>query len=149
MRQSCDGEMEGPWHVHENAKKTCSRDHLLWQMSLYFGIEDFVEDFIEQAHQIGRTEDNRTKNMRDRRLAAYSNSKWEWISLYLEVIGAMIIKKEKIKKRKRNEPSKKAISRTERMETRRQVLQNMNWDPSPITTPLRRNVHDAMERCLA
>jgi hypothetical protein len=118
-------------------------------MSLYLGIGDFVEDFIGQAHQIGRTEDNRTRNMRDRRLAAYSNSKWEWISLHSEVIGAMVIKKEKIKKRKRNEPSKKVISRTERMETRRQVLQSMNWDPSLITTPLRRNVHDAMERRLA
>jgi hypothetical protein len=53
-------------------------DHLLWKMSLYLGIRDFVEDFIEQAHQIGRTEDNWTRNMRDRRLAAYtySNSKW-------------------------------------------------------------------------
>ncbi len=71
-------------------------DHLLWQMSLYLGIGDFVEDFIEQAHQIGRTEDNRTRNMRDRRLAVYSNSKWEWISLHSEVIGAMIIKKEAI-----------------------------------------------------
>ena len=34
--------------------------------------------------------------MRDRRLAVYSNSKWEWISLHSEVIGAMIIKKEAI-----------------------------------------------------
>ena len=122
----------------------------MWQIPLYLGIGDFVEDFIEQAHQIGRTEDNRTRNMRDRRLAAYSNSKWEWMSLHSEVIGAMIIiKKEKIKKRKRNEPSKKVTNRMERMETRRQVLQNMNWDPSPITTPLRRNVYDAMEHCLA
>ena len=61
----------------------------------------------------------------------------------------MIIKKEKIKKRKRHEPSKKVISRTERMETRRQVIQNMNWDPSPIMTPPRRNVDDAMERRIA
>ena len=35
------------------------------------------------------------------------------------------------------------------METRRQVIQNMNWDPSPIMTPLRRNVNDAMERRIA
>jgi hypothetical protein len=55
--------------------------------------------------------------MRDRRLAAYSNSKWEWMSLHPEVIGAMIIKKDKIKKRKRHEPSKRVASRTERMET--------------------------------
>jgi hypothetical protein len=29
------------------------KDHLLWQMSLYLGIGDFVEDFIKQVHQIG------------------------------------------------------------------------------------------------
>jgi hypothetical protein len=44
-------------------------------MSLYLGTGDFVEDFIKQAHQIGRTEVNWTRNMVDRRLAAYSNSK--------------------------------------------------------------------------
>ena len=75
-------------------------DHLLWQMSLFAGIGDFIEDFIEQAHQIGRTEDNRTRNMRDRRLAALSNSKWEWISLHADVIGAIKVKKENTTKRR-------------------------------------------------
>jgi hypothetical protein len=110
MRQSCDGEMEGPWHVHRNAKDTCRRRSLVVENVTYLGIRDFVEDFIKQAHQIERTEDNWTRKLRDRRLATYSNSKWEWILLHLELIGAMIIKKDKIKKRKRNEPSKKAIS---------------------------------------
>jgi hypothetical protein len=75
-------------------------DHLLWQMSFYLRIGDFVVDFIEQAHQIGGTEDNQTRNMRDRRLATYSNSKWEWILLHSEVIGAILIKKEKNSKEK-------------------------------------------------
>jgi hypothetical protein len=123
-------------------------DHLLWQMALYQGIGDFIEDFIEQAHQIGRTEDTRTRNMRDRRLAALSNSKWEWITLHADVIGAMRVKKENTKKRKRKEPSKKELSRTERMEKRKQVLQELNWGPNPITTPLRNNTNDAMERGL-
>jgi hypothetical protein len=61
----------------------------------------------------------------------------------------MVIKKDKTKKRKRHEPSRKATSRTEILETQRQVLQNMKSDPTPITTPLRRNVYDAMERRLA
>jgi hypothetical protein len=105
-------------------------------------------DFIEQAHQIGRTEDTRTRNMRDRRLAALSNSKWEWIALHADVIGAMRVKKENTKKRKRKEPSKKEVSRTERMEKRKQVLQELNWGPNPITTPLRNNMNNAMERGL-
>jgi predicted HD phosphohydrolase len=64
-------------------------------MALYHAIGDFVEDFIEQAHQIGRTEDTQTRNMRDRRLAALSNSKWEWIALHADAIGSMRVKKKK------------------------------------------------------
>jgi hypothetical protein len=56
------------------------------------GISDFIKDFIEQAHQIGRTEDTQTRNMRDRRLTALSNSKWKWISLHADVIGAIQVK---------------------------------------------------------
>jgi hypothetical protein len=70
-------------------------DHLLWQLALYHAIEDFVEDFIEQAHQIGRTEDTQTRNMRDRRLAALSNSKWERIALHADAFGSMQVKKKK------------------------------------------------------
>jgi hypothetical protein len=124
-------------------------DHLLWQMALYVGMGDFVEDFIEQAHQIGRTEDIRTRNMRDRRLAALSNSKWEWIALHADVIGAIKVKKENTKKRKRKGSSKKELNHTERMEKRKKVLEDLNRAPNPIITPLRNNVNDAMERCLA
>jgi hypothetical protein len=58
-------------------------------MALYIRIGDFVEDFIEQAHQIGRTEDIGTRNIRDRRLAVLSNSKWEWIALHADVIAVL------------------------------------------------------------
>jgi hypothetical protein len=124
-------------------------DHLLWQMALYAGIGDFVEEFIEQAHQIGRTEDIRTRNMRDRRLAVLSNSKWEWITLHADVIGAIKVKQENTKKRQRKWSSKKELNHTERMEKRKKVFEDLNWAPNPIITPLRKNVNDAMERCLA
>jgi hypothetical protein len=118
-------------------------DHLLWQMALYVRIGDFV------AHQIGRTEDIWTRNMRDRRLAALSNSKWEWIALHADIIGAIKVKKENTKKRKRKGSSKKELNHTERMEKQKKVLEDLDWAPNPIITPLRNNVNDAMERCLA
>jgi hypothetical protein len=116
-------------------------------MALYLGMRDLVKYFIKQAYryQIERTEDYQTRSMRDGRLATLSNSKWEWISPHSEVIGAMRIEKEKVKKRKRNEPSQKEVSSAERMETQRQVIENLNWDYIPITTPVRRNAHDSME----
>jgi hypothetical protein len=49
-----------------------------------------------------------------------------------------------------NKPSQKVESRAVRMETGRQVIENLNrnWDQSLITTLLRRNVHDALEQRL-
>ena len=53
-------------------------DHLIPMMERWNGIGDFLEDFIEQAHQFGMKEEKRTANMRDRVRAANSHSKWEW-----------------------------------------------------------------------
>jgi hypothetical protein len=53
-------------------------DHLVAMMERWNGIGDFLEDFIEQAHQFGMREEKRTANMRDRVRAANSHSKWEW-----------------------------------------------------------------------
>jgi hypothetical protein len=53
-------------------------DHLAAMMERWNGIGDFLEDFIEQAHQFGMKEEKRTANMRDRVRAANSHSKWEW-----------------------------------------------------------------------
>jgi hypothetical protein len=67
-------------------------------MALYLGMRDFAKDFIKQAYQIERRQDYQTRNMRDRRLATLSNSKWECISPHSEVIGATRIEKEKEKR---------------------------------------------------
>jgi hypothetical protein len=58
-------------------------DHLIPMMERWNGIGDFLEDFIEQAHQFGMKkfgmkEEKRTANMRDWVRAANSHSKWEW-----------------------------------------------------------------------
>jgi hypothetical protein len=41
-------------------------DHLIASMEQYNESGDFLEDFIEQAHQFGMKEEKRTANMRDR-----------------------------------------------------------------------------------
>jgi hypothetical protein len=53
-------------------------DHLIASMGQWNGTGNFLEDFVEQAHQFGITkEEKRTANMRDRVRAANSHSKWE------------------------------------------------------------------------
>jgi hypothetical protein len=53
-------------------------DHLIATMEQWNEIGDFLEDFIEQAHQFGMKEEKRTANMIDRMTAANSHSEWEW-----------------------------------------------------------------------
>ena len=48
------------------------------QIQLHGGIGDYTEDWIEAAHQDGRREENRTRGLRNRAIAATSNSKLEW-----------------------------------------------------------------------
>ena len=55
-------------------------DHLLNQIKKYNGIGCFIEDFIEQAHQLGMLDKKRTENIRDRTKASFSSSKNETIS---------------------------------------------------------------------
>jgi hypothetical protein len=43
-------------------------------MERWNGIGDFLEDFIEQAHQFGMKEEKQTANMRDRVRAANSHT---------------------------------------------------------------------------
>ena len=52
--------------------------HLVPQMQKWNGIGDFLEDFVEQAHQTGVKEEYRTHGMRDRSKASQTHSKWEW-----------------------------------------------------------------------
>ena len=52
-------------------------DHLVNQMEVYNSIGDFLEDFIELAHQYGVKEENRTRGLG--RCKAYkSHSDWKW-----------------------------------------------------------------------
>jgi hypothetical protein len=61
----------------------------------------------------------------------------------------MQVKKENTNKRKRKGSSKKELEHAERLEKRKKVLEDLDWGPNPITTPLRNNMNDAMERYLA
>ena len=74
-------------------------DHLLEQMIRWNGIGDFTEDFVEQSHQQGVKEENRTRGLR-RAAAFVSHSKWEWRSNRLSVVKA----KEEVKKRTSRSP---------------------------------------------
>ena len=47
-------------------------------MKFYGGIGDYTEDWIEDAHQEGRREENRTHSLKNQALAATSHSKLEW-----------------------------------------------------------------------
>ena len=55
-------------------------DRLLNQIKEYDGIGDFIEDFIEQAHQFGMLDEIRTANMRDRKKSSFNHSRNETIS---------------------------------------------------------------------
>jgi hypothetical protein len=55
-------------------------DHVLEQMTLFRGIGCYIEDFIEQAHQFGVSDESRTRGMKDRVRAANSHSVWEFAS---------------------------------------------------------------------
>ena len=55
-------------------------DHLLDQINKHNRIGCFIEDFIEQAHQFGMIDEQRTANMRDREKVAHNHSKNESIS---------------------------------------------------------------------
>jgi hypothetical protein len=48
-------------------------------MEQFWGIEDFMEDFIEQGHQFGGKDERRTYGLRDRAKVANSHSKWEYV----------------------------------------------------------------------
>ena len=99
--------MKGP-KIHE------VEDHMLKCMIKFKGIGCFVEDFVEQAHQIGVQEELRSKalNLRDVKYKAQSD--WEWKSNIISVVKAKIEIKTKTS-RKRKRTSEEAMN-TKRME---------------------------------
>jgi hypothetical protein len=127
-------------------------DHLAAMMERWNGIGDFLEDFIEQAHQFGMKEEKRTANMRDRVRAANSHSKWEWADKMSSDVR--IAKEEMTKKtsRKRKAGSEQPLrelreleKRQKRMETRRACLNQATLEPDPIEDLLVRNTLEYMD----
>jgi hypothetical protein len=45
-------------------------DHLFNQLSTFKGLDDYSEDFVEQAHQVGMCEESQTFTIRDRNCIA-------------------------------------------------------------------------------
>jgi hypothetical protein len=127
-------------------------DHLVAMMERWNGIGDFLEDFIEQAHQFGMKEEKRTANMRDRVRAANSHSKWEWAD---KMSGDVRIAKEEMKQktsRKRKAGNQQPIreqrefeKRQKRMETRRACLNQATLEPDLIEDMLVRNTLEYMD----
>ena len=75
--------------------------HLIPQMTMWKGIGDFLEDFVEQGHQTGVKEEYRTHGMRDRSKASQTHSKWEWSGTVNSGVQEAKTKIEKITRRKR------------------------------------------------
>jgi hypothetical protein len=126
-------------------------DHLAAMMEQWNGIGDFLEDFIEQAHQFGMKEEKRTANMRDRVRAANSHSKWEWADkMSSEVrIAKEEVKQKTSRKRKADEQplrkQRELEKRQKRMETRRACLNQATLEPDPIEDLLVRNTLEYMD----
>ena len=89
-------------------------DHLSKQMTAYNGIGGFLEDFVEQSHQIGVKEESRTKGL-PRKRAFLSHSNWEWMSQKVGVVLAKKELKQKVqRKRKRGVEERKNESKVSR-----------------------------------
>jgi hypothetical protein len=127
-------------------------DHLIASMEQWNGIGDFLEDFIEQAHQFGMKEEKRTANMRDRVRAANSHSKWEWAD---KMSSAVRISKEVVKEKTSRKQTagneqplreqRESEKRRKRMETRRACLNEATLEPDPIEDLLVRNTLEYMD----
>jgi hypothetical protein len=64
--------------------------HSIDQMEFWKGVGNFMEDFIEQAHQWGDHDKRRSSGMRDRGKVAIAHSKWEALKLNPVVVKATI-----------------------------------------------------------
>jgi hypothetical protein len=147
-----DAKVEGSTAVDEDAKDPCLGGSLDSYHGAMEWIGDFLEDFIEQAHQFGMKEEKRTANMRDRVTAANSHSKWEWAD---KMSSDVRIAKEEVKEktsRKRKAGNKQPLreqreseKRQKRIETRRACLNEATLEPDPIEDLLVRNTLEYMD----
>jgi hypothetical protein len=127
-------------------------NHLIPMMEKWNGIGDFLEDFIEQAHQFGMKEEKQTANMRDRVRAAKSHSKWEWAD---KMSSDVRIAKEEVKEKtsqKRKAGNEQPLielreleKRRKHMETQRACLNQATLEPDPVEDFLVRNNLEYMD----
>ena len=76
-------------------------DHMLEHMTRWNGIGCFVEDFVEQAHQVGLKEESRSKRMANKTLESKSHSDWEVKSNDQNIVSAQVEMNQKTSRRKR------------------------------------------------
>jgi hypothetical protein len=110
---------------------------------------DFLEDFIEQAHQFGMKEEKTTANMRDRMRAANSHLKWEWAD---KMSSNVCISKEEVKEKTSQKQKagseqplreqRKLEKHWKQMETLQVCLNEATSEPDPIGDLLVRNTLD-------
>jgi hypothetical protein len=84
------------WLSMEIPKIHGLQDHLVIMMEQWNGISEFLEDFVEQEHQLGMREEKRTANMRDQVRVANLHSKGE---LSDKMSSDIQIAKEEVKRR--------------------------------------------------
>ena len=90
-------------------------DHMLEHMIRWNGIGCFVEDFVEQAHQVGVKEEGRTKGMTNKQKQSKSHSDWERVSNDMSVRSAQTeIRKKTSRKRKRGSAEKETEKKLNR-----------------------------------
>jgi hypothetical protein len=121
-------------------------------MEKWNNIGDFLEDFIEQAHQFGLKEEKRTAKMRDPVRAANSHLKWEWTD---KMSSDTCIAKEEVKEktsRKQKAGNEQPLreqreleQRWKRMETGQACLNQATLEPDPIEDLLVRNTLEYMD----
>jgi hypothetical protein len=140
------------WLSMKMPKIHALEDHLIATVEQWNGIGDFLEDFIEQAHQFGTKEEKRMANMRDRVRAANSHSKWEWadkmssaVHISKEVVKEKTSQKRKVGNEQPLREQRESEKRRKRMETRGACLNKATLKPDPIEDLLARNTLEYMD----
>jgi hypothetical protein len=140
------------WLLMKMPKIHALEDHLIATMEQWNGIGNFLEDFIEQAHQFGMKEEKRTANTRDSVTVANSHSKWEWadkMSSNVRIAKEEVKAKTSWKRKAQNEQplreQRESEKRQKRMETRRACLNEATLEPNPIKDLLVRNILKYMD----
>ena len=112
-------------------------DRTVEQVKEKGGVAEKTEDYIEKAHQLGMKDDRRTNNMKDKNLAAVSQSHWETTANDPNVKAKKLLVKNN-NKRKMTMPSKAeerdALSKNNRNQRRKTVADTASLEPQNLFT---------------